>query len=496
MQLRRLIPLIFAGTTLATATALVAYERRPNDFPLNSTLTAADQDLARALRKILFDRRGPPVIEGVQTRAAVGEFYKNRGFAPLWVANGKPSARFVRARDYLATIDREGLEPQDYAFPDLAGDPTSLAMRELAVTRTLLRYAQDANGGRVSFSRLSPNISYPPKSVDAVSVLSQVSDAENVQTALQSFHPAHPHYLALKRALSERRADPTVAPEQVDRVIANLERWRWLPHELASSHVVVNIPDYTLRLVHDGEIVFLGSVIVGKPSTPTPLIAATMNSLTFNPIWNVPASIAQSEAMLAFAWDSGQRQQAGLTLTTGDDGRPRMSQSPGGTNPLGRVRFNLPNPFAVYQHDTPDNFLFEQTMRAFSHGCVRVDNALDYAAAILSMQPGGKGAAPKVSALLQADNADVALAAPLPVHFTYETMTRDNDGGWQAAPDIYNYDQPLLALLQSRRIRQDRVPASAGAASQARRSLGGFVQEAAHRVRAGVKALVPLSGWM
>lgn len=163
MHLRRLIPLILAAITLATATALIAPERSSNDFQLNSTLIAADQDLARALQKILFDRQRTPVIGGVQTRAAVGEFYSNRGFAPLWVENGKPSARFSLVRDYLATIDSEGLEPRDYRFPDLTGDPTSLATKELSVTRTVLRYAQDANGGRVSFSKLSSNISYPPK---------------------------------------------------------------------------------------------------------------------------------------------------------------------------------------------------------------------------------------------------------------------------------------------------------------------------------------------
>jgi murein L,D-transpeptidase YcbB/YkuD len=493
MHLRRLIPLILAAITLAIAAALIAPERRANDFQPNSTLTAADQDLARALRKILFDRQGTPVIEGVQTRTAVSEFYRNRAFAPLWVENGKPSARFAFARDYLATIDSEGLEPRDYRFPDLTGDPISLATKELSITRTLLRYAQDANGGRVSFSRLSPNISYPLKSVDAVSILSQVSDAKNIVTVLQSLHPVHPHYLALKRALSEQRS---ARPEQIDSLIANMERWRWLPHEFATSHVVVNIPDYTLRLVHNGETVFLARVIVGKPSRPTPLIASSMVSLTFNPVWNVPQSIVQSEAMLALAEDSDLQRQTGLTLTIGDDGRPRMSQSPGRTNPLGRVRFNLPNAFAVYQHDTPNNFLFEQTARALSYGCVRVENALDYAATILSIQSGGKDATREVTALLQQDNADLELASPLPVYFTYETMTRDDEGGWLAVRDIYNYDEPLLALLQNRRIRQDRVVASGSAPSRERRSFDRLYQHVASHLRAGVRALVPLESWM
>jgi murein L,D-transpeptidase YcbB/YkuD len=496
MHLRRLVPLILAAITLAIAAALIAPERRANDFQPNSTLAAADQDLARALRKILFDRQGTAVIEGVQTRAAVSEFYSNRAFAPLWVENGKPSARFALARDYLATIDSEGLEPRDYTFPDLTGDPTALATKELSITRTVLRYAQDANGGRVSFSKLSPNISYPPKSVDAVSILSQAAAAKNIAAVLQSLHPVHPHYLALKRALSEQRSVRLAPrPEQIDSLIANMERWRWLPHEFASSHVVVNIPDYTLRLVHNGETVFLARVIVGSRSTPTPLIASSMISLTFNPVWNVPRSIAQSEAMLAFAEDPELRRQTGLTLTAGGDGLPRMSQGPGPSNPLGRVRFNLPNAFAVYQHDTPDNFLFEQTARALSHGCVRVENALDYAATILSIQSGGKDAIPKVTALLQHDNADLELASPLPVYFTYETMIRDDDGAWLAMRDIYNYDEPLLALLQNRHIKQDRVVASGSAPSAELRSFR-LYQDVASHLRAGVRALVPVESWM
>ena len=141
--------------------------------------------------------------------------------------------------------------------------------------------------------------------------------------------------------------------------MANMERWRWVPRDLGKAHVVLNIPDFTLRVYKNGASIWNTKVVVGKPGDhATPLLSETMKYITVNPTWNVPPSIVYNEYLPALQQDPTVLKRMGLNLQQRPDGSVHISQPPGERNALGRIRFNFPNKFLVYQHDTPDKHLF------------------------------------------------------------------------------------------------------------------------------------------
>ena len=185
---------------------------------------------------------------------------------------------------------------------------------------------------------------------------------------------------ATVEALNGRKPDrPT------DTIIANLERWRWMPHEIGKTYVMVNLPDFTLRVVQNGRQLWMTKIVDGKPNLPTPIMSAEMKYITVNPTWNVPPSIIAKEYMPVLRQNFTALERMGLKVTTNPDGTVHVAQPPGERNALGRLRFNFPNKFLVYQHDTPEKHLFAYDKRAFSHGCMRVQDPVKYAEVLLSI---------------------------------------------------------------------------------------------------------------
>ena len=171
---------------------------------------------------------------------------------------------------------------------------------------------------------------------------------------------------------------------QIDTIIANMERWRWYPRDLGKAHVLVNEPDFTLKVMNDGAEVWTTRVVIGKPSMQTPLLSETMKYITINPTWHVPPSIVHNEYLPALAQDPTVLSRMGLHVHYGRDG-VSITMPPGENNALGRIRFNFPNRFIVYQHDTPDKYIFAHDVRAESHGCMRVQDPAKYAEVLLNI---------------------------------------------------------------------------------------------------------------
>jgi L,D-transpeptidase YcbB len=187
-------------------------------------------------------------------------------------------------------------------------------------------------------------------------------------------------------ALNGRSSD-----RQTDIIIANMERWRWMPRDLGNTYVIVNLPDYMLRVIRQGKQVWITRIVVGKPATPTPIMSAQMKSITVNPTWNVPDSIAANEYLPLLQQDPTILQRMGLQVSYNSDGTVHLSQPPGEQNALGQLRFNFPNKFLVYQHDSNQKQLFANDRRAESHGCMRVQDPVKYAEVLLSMVRPGEG---------------------------------------------------------------------------------------------------------
>ena len=247
-----------------------------------------------------------------------------------------------------------------------------------------------------------------------------------------------------------------VKDRQIDLVIANMERWRWYPRDLGADHVIVNQPDFMLKVIHNGSQVWTTKVVIGAPaaSKQTPLLSETMKSITINPTWNVPPSIVYGEYLPALARDPTVLARMGLNVTYGRDGSVvNISQPPGGASVLGRVRFNFPNRFLVYQHDTNEKFMFAHEVRAYSHGCMRVQDPAKYADVLLNLaRPSEHWTVERVTRMFGAGEQDIQLPpATIWVHLTYQSAFVDDAGKLQTRRDVYNIDGRLIAAVKSER---------------------------------------------
>ena len=260
---------------------------------------------------------------------------------------------------------------------------------------------------------------------------------------------------ATLRAMNSPKRD-----RMIDTVILNMERWRWLPRQLGAAnignaYVILNIPDFTLKVMQNGAQVWTTRVVTGKPGKhATPLLTETMKFITVNPTWNVPPSIIYNEYLPALQQDPTVLQRMGLKLERNRDGSIHISQPPGEANALGRVRFNFPNKFLVYQHDTPDKHLFAKEERAFSHGCMRVQNPDQYAATLLNItMPNERYTPEKIRSMYGRSEIDIKFPTPIPVNITYQTAFVDDAGKLQIRKDIYGRDAQMAAVLRGGKSR-------------------------------------------
>ena len=415
-------------------------------------------------------------IDRKPEQTAAGAFYQTRNYQPIWTGSPEALKRAEGAIAFLRNIKSEGLEPRDYPTPDLSGNLSEeqAAKAELQLTGSILRYARHASSGRVSYTRVSASILSPAHAADPAEVLNKVASAPDMNVVLQSFEPQQPGFVALKAALAKELATPEQATSLQDReaskkhrgkdadersqkkngvdsIVANMERWRWLPRDLGETHVVVNIPDYTLGVYKDDALVWHTKIVVGKPGNlATPLLSETMKFLTVNPTWNVPPSIIRNEYLPALARDPGALERIGLRVSNNPDGSLRVYQPPGERNALGRIRFNFPNQFLVYQHDTPNKNLFARDSRAFSHGCMRVENPEKYAEVLLSLsQPAEGYSIARIRSLYGDQERTINLKQPIPVHVTYQTAFVDKQGQLNFRHDVYGLDTATLKLMRN-----------------------------------------------
>lgn len=233
----------------------------------------------------------------------------------------------------------------------------------------------------------------------------------------------------------------TPASARVKTIEANLERWRWLPPQMPRERVEVNVPNYWLEVWRGNERPLAMKAIVGKPKTPTPMFQDTMTDLVFNPPWNVPERIAKQDILPKAKKDKAYLVKHDYYIN--DDGR--LIQKAGPKSALGKIKFNLTNPFAIYLHDTPSKNLFKESSRAFSNGCIRLERPGDLAEYILSDESGWD-AGTLQQAIDTGETSSTDLGRPTPVFIVYRTAFVE-DGRVQFRNDIYGWDQQLSEVL-------------------------------------------------
>lgn len=480
------------ATPVKSTDPVSAIEQNVVSDPLAS-LDPADRAVAEKIRDLLA-AKSDAIFPSKSERMAVESFYQNRTLAPLWLERGVANARATAVIARLKDADADGLDVSDYRTPNFAGlGPDALAEADLKLTQTVLTFARHLQAGRFPYKRVSQNnIQLPQAPPEPTAILAKIVSAADAGKALDEFSPPHEAYQKLKVKLAEMRAKPAGArPEvgdgpvlehatgnldartvkelngpirdkQIDLVIANMERWRWYPRDLGATNVIVNQPDFTLKVMHNGSQIWTTRIVIGDPSPgkQTPLLSETMKSVTVNPTWNVPPSIMYNEYMPALARDPTVLARMGLNVSYEPDGSLHVSQPPGGASVLGRLRFNFPNRFLVYQHDTNERFMFAREVRAYSHGCMRVQDPAKYAEVLLNIaRPSEHWTIEKVKRMFGGGEQDIQLqSAQIWVHLTYQSAFVDDNGKLQVRPDVYNLDSRTLAAIKSERAIIETVP--------------------------------------
>jgi len=239
---------------------------------------------------------------------------------------------------------------------------------------------------------------------------------------------------ALTPATAEALSSAPAAPREAT-ILANMEMWRWEPRAMGEERVEINIPDYSLKMMNGDDLVHRARVIVGKPDTPTPIFSNEIRYILVNPIWRVPDSIVKRELAPALAQDPTYLARLGYEVTQVGD-RLVVRQPPGEGNALGRIAFMFPNEHGVYLHDTPARGLFAAPRRAFSHGCVRVEQPMQLAELVMGGASAGWPQA-RLQSLLGASERTVFLPRAIPIHLEYFTEFVDESGVLQNREDIY-----------------------------------------------------------
>ena len=242
-------------------------------------------------------------------------------------------------------------------------------------------------------------------------------------------------------------------------IIANMERWRWEPDDYGRFEVEVNIPEFRLWIKKDGEVVHTTRVVVGTAKNQTPVFNDMIKHVVTNPYWNVPSSIKANEIKPNLLANPGYLDSQNMEMLYGGKvvnaaaidwtqtniQQFHIRQRPGSRNALGQVKFLFPNQHDIYLHDTPSKSLFARTFRAYSHGCVRVENPMDFAGALLALEP--KLTRATLEASFGATERWFNLENRIPVHLSYFTLRVDEDGTIRSYGDVYGANKKMIELL-------------------------------------------------
>ena len=432
MRSFRILAVIFAAAAVTPAAAAPAR--------VEPTVSPAPRAGAAAIR----ERAG----------GKVRDFYKARGFWPLWAANGRIGSEASRLIAFIEEAHLDGLRPSSYdpdalrsAVEDAASaDPFAVARAELALSRAFAAYVADTRRPTdVKMTYLDAALK--PRKARADEVLRAAAAPKSFGDYIATMGWMSPHYSRLRKLLA--RAEEMGEPDaDIDRIRLNLDRARILPGAW-THHIVVDAASARLWYYEGGAVGGTMKVIVGTPATPTPMLAGMVRYAILNPYWNVPVDLARTsvapkvlagrslKAMRFEALSDWSANAKPLTPASIDwsavasgDRELRVRQLPGGANAMGRVKFMFPNEAGIYLHDTPDRALFAKTARHFSNGCVRLENAGGLGRWLL-----GK----PIPATFKTPEQDVAVPVPVPVYLTYFTVV-PTARGVGFLPDVYGRD--------------------------------------------------------
>ncbi|GGA10763.1 hypothetical protein GCM10010923_21670 [Blastomonas marina] len=424
--------------SLGAATLLVT--------PLAAGAQEADAETEISTDSMAVDR---VTVEQEVSQAVVQDIPPEADPDPVGEWSVKHAEALLAAVENIGT---EGLIPADYEPEALraaidAGEGEAL---DTLASRIFVYLVEDLRDGRTPMDARRQWFVVDPDAdrLPTFTVMEQALASGDIAGALVGLAPEHRDYAALKAELAK-----TTETKKRKLIMANMDRWRWLPRELGRFYLLTNVPEYKLRVTVGDKVLFNYRTIVGKPGrTATPQLAETVEGVVFNPTWTVPQSIVKGEGLGAKVLNNPAWARAnGYVATRGENGWVTVVQQPGPGNSLGRMKLDMPNPHAIFIHDTPAKSLFAQDYRALSHGCIRTEHADELA---ITMAIVGKGATRDEAVEIAASGkyTKVPLERKWPVYITYFTMGTDVDGKMKTFGDIYDRDAPVLASFDAERV--------------------------------------------
>ncbi len=482
--------LIAAAALHGSASAQVAVTSRTAETaPSAATDASAQLPFAERIGKFAMRGDHPDDI------AALRAFYSETPDRRLWVTDAglTPSARAVI--DEISRADDWGLSVSSFLLPGVptTGDAEAMLKAEAQLSLAVLKYGRHARGGRFDPSKITESLDRKPNLIPPANVINGIAMAPEPDAYLRRLHPQHAQFEKLRQLYLKARAgmleepatpvaevpaEPTrkrskrktvaakpAAPPQItaERVLLNMEQWRWMPDNLGRLHVKANIPEFLLRVYKDGREIYNERVVTGTSANQTPIFSKDMEVVVFQPGWGVPSGIKVKELLPGLL--AGRDPISGRGLVVRRNGREvsphsidwrstdirkvSIVQPPGPSNALGQVKFLFPNKHDVYMHDTPAKGLFNSPVRAYSHGCVRVRNPMKFAELLFAETDGWSPQ--RVASLSRGKpENEVPLPGHVDVHLTYFTVTVDDEGKAHTFRDIYGHERLIKAGLEGR----------------------------------------------
>ncbi len=467
----------------ATGNAVVAELRRADDYGLPVT-EIVDRDLGALLQSVLPGGAGdPPPATLAETEIKIIA-------AVLDYARLARGGRIPEPSKQLATyIDREPqiLKASRVVERVLAASDPADALRKLnpqhAEFEALRRAYVDVRGKSEieaattmpSGPSIRPGDRHPHVAIARRMLKLEASDASAAELfdpimveqvrALQTTRDLSPADGIIGR--KTREAINTLADERgpsARDLLVNMEQWRWMPDDLGDTRIEVNIPEFMIRLVRNGQVVFSERVVVGQIDKQTPLFSDRLQTIVTRPDWILPESVKVRDAIPSLLGRGDFFNTYGLRVRRGNtEVDPRsvdwysanqraytFYQPPGEKNALGEVKFLFPNKHAVYFHDTPTKQLFDKRERAYSRGCIRVRDPVRLAELILAPDRGWTSDNVRALVVDGPEDNRVTLNTPLAVHITYFTVTTGEDGKLKRHRDLYGHAKRVSLALDGR----------------------------------------------
>ena len=411
---------------------------------------------------------------------ALEKFYNSRG-DPVWMTDMGFSREAQSAIDEIHKADDWGLSSAAFALPSAGDLPDTVddqALGEIKLNLAILKYARHARGGRTDPDKLK-NVDMTPTFRDPDRLLAEIAAAPAPNDYLRSLHPQHEQFKRLHQALLKARAESEAGakPRNMQKLLVNMERWRWMPEDLGTLYVQINIPEYMVYIGKNGNVIHKEKVVVGKPVYATPIFSADLKSIVFNPEWTVPSTIIREDLLprlrrgggifgggtsilkqhkLNVNYKGKRVDPSSIDWNRVNMGAISFTQAPGPTNVLGKVKFLYPNRHSVYMHDTIKRELLTREVRVEGHHCPRVANPGKVAALILA-EDKGMPASEIDKLLANGYNSAVYLNGRVPVHTTYFTAAVDAAGKVRNFADVYNLDAGVAAAVFGKEAKAEAV---------------------------------------